>query len=126
MLMKILGMFLTKKQLRYIERNPHKVEMEFKSYIPGLAILCTLIILSLFIYGMYTFIILMNLFITIMVFRSIFNSVFNSEDAKEQPWAYDHKAGIGFACTYGVVFLIIFLCVLIGSISFVHNIVFNS
>ena len=124
--MKILGRFLTKKQLRYIERNPHKVEMAIKSYIPGLAILCILIISSLLIYGMYTFLILINLLITILVFRSIYNSIFNSEDAVNRPEAYDHKAGMGFACTYGVVFLIIFFCVLMGSVSFVHNIVFSS
>lgn len=119
MLMKILGRFLTKKELRYIERNPYKVEMAIKSYIPGLAILSTLIILSLFIYGMYTFLILMNLLITILVFWGISNILFNSEGGELTP-------GVVFACTYRVVFIIIFFCVLIGSISFVHNIVFNS
>lgn len=119
MLMKILARFLTKKQLRYIELNPHKVEMAIKSYIPGLAIFCILIILSLLIYGMYTFLIVMNLLITILVLWGIFNRLYNSEDG-------EHTPDLVFACSYGVVCLIVLLFVLTGSVSFVHNIVFNS
>lgn len=55
-------------------------------------------------YGIYTLLILINLPVTILVFRSIYNSIINSEDAVNRSEAYDHKARMGFACKYGLFF----------------------
>lgn len=38
---------------------------------------------------------------------------FNSEDAKERPWAYDHKAAMGAGCRFFIVVAISFVLTLI-------------
>lgn len=53
---------------------------------------------------MCTLLILINLPVSILVLRSIYNSIFKSEDAVKRSEAYDHKARMGFACTYGLFF----------------------
>ena len=122
---RILGRFLTKKEMRYIERNPGKVADSIQSYAVLLSVIGLALLISFLFYGLYTFFILFNLALVLGIFYLHYNSVFNSEDAKNRPEAYDHVAGIGFALNSGCLFIIIFIFVLIFSVSYVHTAVFG-
>jgi hypothetical protein len=122
---RILGRFLTKKEMRYIERNPGKVSDSIQSYAVLLSVIGLALLISFLFYGLYTFFILFNLALVLGIFYLHYNSVFNSEDAKNRPEAYDHVAGIGFALNSGCLFIIIFIFVLIFSVSYVHTAVFG-
>ena len=122
---RILGRFLTKKEMRYIERNPGKVSDSIQSYAVLLSVIGLALLISFLFYGLYTFFILFNLALVLGIFYLHYNSVFNSEDAKNRPEAYDHVAGMGFALNSGCLFIIIFIFVLIFSVSYVHTAVFG-
>ena len=122
---RILGRFLTKKEMRYIERNPGKVADSIQSYAVLLSVIGLALLISFLFYGLYTFFILFNLALVLGIFYLHYNSVFNSEDAKNRPEAYDHVAGMGFALNSGCLFIIIFIFVLIFSVSYVHTAVFG-
>ena len=122
---RILGRFLTKKEMRYIERNPGEVADSIQSYAVLLSVIGLALLISFLFYGLYTFFILFNLALVLGIFYLHYNSVFNSEDAKNRPEAYDHVAGIGFALNSGCLFIIIFIFVLIFSVSYVHTAVFG-
>lgn len=122
---RILGRFLTKKEMRYIERNPGEVADSIQSYAVLLSVIGLALVISFLFYGLYTFFILFNLALVLGIFYLHYNSVFNSEDAKNHPEAYDHVAGMGFALNSGCLFIIIFIFVLIFSVSYVHTAVFG-
>ena len=122
---RILERFLTKKEMRYIERNPGEVADSIQSYAVLLSVIGLALLISFLFYGLYTFFILFNLALVLGIFYLHYNSVFNSEDAKNRPEAYDHVAGIGFALNSGCLFIIIFIFVLIFSVSYVHTAVFG-
>lgn len=122
---RILERFLTKKEMRYIERNPEKVADSIQGYAVFLSIIGIALLISFLIYGLYTLLILFNLALILGIYYLHYNSVFNSEDAKNRPEAYDHVAGMGFALNSGCLFIIIFIFVLVFSFSYVHRIVYG-
>ena len=124
LLVKFLSRFLTKKQLRYIDRNQSEVKNRAESLMWTLFFILAAILVGFVAYGAHFFTVIINLSLTLGLFWLIFHSIFNSEDAKNRPEAYDHVAGMGFALTYGVAFIVIFLIVLALSISYVHGVVY--
>lgn len=124
-ILNILSRFLTKQQMRYIDRNPGKVKDSAQSLIGLLGFVFIAFLIGLYAYGIYALLIVLNLSLTLGVFWLIYNSIFNSQGAKERPEAYDHVAGMGFAITYGLAFIVIFVFVLVQSISYVHGVVYG-
>lgn len=122
---RILSRFLTKKEMRYIERNPGKVADSIQGYAVFLSFISFVLLISFLIYGLYTLLILFNIALILGIFYLHYNSIFNSEDAKNRPEAYDHVAGMGFALNSGCLYIIIFIFVFVGSVSYVDRIVYG-
>lgn len=124
-LVNILSRFLTKQQMRYIERNPEKVKDSAGGLVKFGASIFFILLIEFFAYGTYTLLIIFNLSVVLGYFWLIHHKTFNSQDAKKRPEAYDHVAGMGFAATYGMAFFVIFFLVLVLSIFYVHGVVYG-
>ena len=125
MWIKFLSLFLSKQSIRYIQKHPHKVSSASSDMLSASMFVLIPLFLGFLYYGVYVFIIIFSLLFTLFMFYLVYDSIFNSEDAKQRPEAYDHVAGMGFAITYGLLFVVIFIIVLIVSISFVDTLVYG-
>ena len=124
-ILNILSRFLTKQQMRYIDRNPSKVRASAGGLIQFGVITLFILLIGFYVYGAYTLLIIFNLSVVLGYFWLIHHKTFNSQDAKNRPEAYDHVAGMGFAATYGLAFFVVFILVLVLSIAYVHGVVYE-
>lgn len=125
MWIKFLSLFLSKQSIRYLKKHPDKARSASSDMLSASLIVLIPLFLGFLYYGVYVFIIILCLFITLFIFYLVYSSIFNSEDARQRPEAYDHTAGMGFAITYGLMFIVIFIIVLLVSINFVDTLVYG-